>query len=57
MKFSQPGRRPVILFRAAFEGDCETCGEPTGELIGYLPGDDRASCEDCVEEHNEEVEK
>lgn len=57
MKFSQPGRRwPVRLFRASFEGDCETCHEATGELVGYLPGDTRVSCEECVREHNEETE-
>jgi hypothetical protein len=58
MKFHQPARRPVKTFAAAFDGDCDTCfGEICeGDQIGYLPDDDRPSCEECVEKYNEELE-
>jgi formylmethanofuran dehydrogenase subunit E len=59
MKFHQPARRPVQTFTAAFDSDCDTCFELIyeGDEIGYLPGNDRPSCEDCVEKHNEGIEK
>lgn len=55
MKFHQPARRPVRTFAAAFDGECETCFRSIyeGDQIGYLPDDDKPSCETCVEEHNE----
>ncbi len=57
--FSQPGssRQPVQAFQARFDGDCPTCFEAIyeGDMIGYLPGDDKPSCEECVDNHNEEL--
>lgn len=57
MKFHQPARRPATTFTAAFDGDCETCWEPVyeGEQIGYLPGEQKPSCNECVEKYNEEI--
>ena len=59
MKFHQPARLPVQTFAAAFDGDCETCFGPIyeGDQIGYLPGDDKPSCDDCVAGHNEGIEE
>lgn len=58
MKFHQPARRPVKTFTAAFDGECETCFEDIfeGDQIGYLPGDDKPSCDECVDDHNEGIE-
>lgn len=57
-KFNQPARRPVKTFTAAFDGECETCFEDIfeGDQIGYLPGDDRPSCDECVDEYNEGIQ-
>lgn len=59
MKFHQPARRPVQTFAAAFDGDCETCFGPIyeGDQIGYLPGDNKPSCNECVDGHNEGIEE
>ena len=50
--FSQPGQTKVNTFTATFDSDCDNCGGEIyeGEDAGYLPGDKRASCSDCVEE-------
>ena len=59
MKFHQPARQPVQTFAASFDGDCETCfvGIYEGDQIGYLPGDDKPSCDDCVAGYNEGIEE
>ena len=42
-------------FTAAFDGECDTCHDDIfeGDEIGYLPGDSKPSCFDCVAGHNE----
>ena len=37
-----------------FDGDCETCFGPIyeGDEIGYLPDDDKPSCDECVDGYN-----
>lgn len=57
MKFHQPARRPVTTFTARFDGECWNCGEEVyeGEDMGYLPGDQKPSCNECVEKYNEEI--
>ncbi len=54
-KFEQPARRPVKTFTAAFDGECDTCHDDIfeGDEIGYLPGDGKPSCFNCVAGYNE----
>lgn len=57
MAVRQPGeyRPPVSWFTAQFDSECDTCGGDIyeGDEAGYLPGANRASCQDCIEEHEE----
>ena len=51
MKFQQPVRAArVNTFIAAFDSECDTCGGDIyeGEDAGYLPGDSKPSCDECV---------
>lgn len=52
MSFQQPGQPEVRTFPAAFDSECPNCPEwiSEGEEIGYLPGDDKPSCPECVGE-------
>lgn len=54
-EFGQPTAK-VNTFTARFDSECVTCfGDILeGELAGYLPGDDKPSCRDCVEEFEDE---
>lgn len=55
-RFGQPGKKRVNWFTASYDSDCPTCFGPIyeGDQAAYLPDDDKASCEECVDEFLEE---
>lgn len=55
MEFSQPYRR-VSTFLAGFDSECATCGDDIleGDTAGYVPGDERPSCQVCIREYLED---
>lgn len=52
MVYSQPGRPAPRKFEARFDSECEACYGPIeeGDMIAYLEGDERPSCEECVDD-------
>lgn len=55
MGFDQPLELRVNEFFAAFDSDCHTCTNDIeeGELAGYLPGNQYASCGECLDDYKE----
>lgn len=55
-RFGQPGKKRVNWFTASYDSECATCFGDIyeGDQAAYLPDDDKASCEECVDEFLEE---